>query len=82
VAEVLEGKRPSVVAGLGECEKVGGERLLVRAKVADGKRPFSAKLSRNSQRRSQFSQSASAQSINSFIQASRQRRWSGVPPNI
>ena len=65
-AKVVEGKRPLVVAGFGEGEKVGGERPLVRAKVVERKRPFSIIMFVISQRRSQFSQSASAQSINKF----------------
>ena len=40
VTEVLKGQRPFVVAGFGECEKVCGERPLVKAKVMDGKRPL------------------------------------------
>ncbi len=62
----LKGKRSLVVAVFGECEKVCRERPIVIAKVVNGKRPFSAKMFCNSQRRSQFSQSAPAQSINKF----------------
>ena len=68
----------------GSCERVSRERLVLSTRVMEGKRPFSCKLLGNSQRRSQFSQSsqsASAQRFNNFAQASRQRRWSGVPPN-
>jgi hypothetical protein len=58
-----------------------GKARLYSTRVMEGEWPFSCKLLGSSQRRSQFSQSASAQRFNSFTQASRQRRWSGVPPN-
>lgn len=66
---------------LGDGKRVGWERPFGVAKGLEGKQPFSCKLFGNSQRRSQFSQSASSQRFNNFAQASRPRRWSGVPPN-
>jgi hypothetical protein len=72
VAEVLEGRTTVGRGRFYEGEKVCRERPIVTAKVVDGKRLSSIIMFRSSQRRSQFSQSAPAQSINNFVQASRQ----------
>ena len=58
--------RRLVGSGLGDCEWVSWQRPVLSTRVMEGERPFYVKLSRNSQRRSQFSQSASAQSFNKF----------------
>jgi hypothetical protein len=73
--------RGLVGKGFGSCERVSRERPVLSTRVMEGKRPFSIKLSGNSQRHFQRSQSASAQRFNNFTQASRPRRRSGVPPN-
>lgn len=74
-------RRGLVGKGFGNCERVCRERPVLSTRVMEGERPFYVKLSGNSQRHFQCSQSDSAQRFNNFAQASRPRRWSGVPPN-
>jgi hypothetical protein len=51
----------------GNCERFSRERPVLCTRVMEGKRPFSIIIFRSSQRRNQFSQSASAQGVNKFL---------------
>ncbi len=70
-AKVVNAKRDRLVKVVGNHERLGKKSWLCWHNSMEGKRPFSSKLSANSQRHFQPSQAASAQVFNKFTLAER-----------